>query len=143
MISKQVSYTDYNGNERKETYYFHLTKAELSEMALSTEGGLETMIKRIIETENVQEIVRMFKEILIKSYGEKSVDGKSFFKMDENGNPLSRKFVQTEAYSQLFMELSQDPKVASEFIKGVLPADLASQVPDDPEQLVLTMGVTK
>lgn len=40
MLEKVITYTDYDGNERKEKFYFNLTKAELTEMELSMREGL-------------------------------------------------------------------------------------------------------
>lgn len=120
MIKENVTYTDFNGNKRDEDLYFHLSKAELTEMELSTEGGFSTMIERIIKTDNVPEIIKVFKDILLKSYGEKSQDGKRFIKSKE----LSTAFSQTEAYSVLFMKLIMDVEAMTKFINGLIPADL-------------------
>ena len=120
MVKKTITYTDYNGNERVEDFYFNLTEAEAAEMELSVEGGLSAMIERIAKTKNVPEVVKMFKSLLLKTYGEKSADGRRFIKSEE----LSTAFSQTEAYSQLFMELGSDPDKASEFINAIMPASL-------------------
>lgn len=138
MISKTIKYNDYNGNEREETFYFHLNKAELIEMQVEFEGGFQTYITKIIEAQNEKEILAVFKELLLKSYGEKSADGKRFMKIDEKGNPLYIAFSQTEAYSKLFVELASNTKSAIEFVKGVIPSDLdisSVEVPEDLEGL--------
>ena len=124
MLKKTIKYTDYNGVEQNEEFLFNLTKAELMEMELTTEGGLQEMIKRIIQAKDVPTIVKTFKEIILKSYGEKSADGKRFIKVNDAGVPLSRAFSQTEAYSNLFMELASDDKAASDFVIGIMPADI-------------------
>ncbi len=129
MLKKKIKYTDYNGNEREEEFLFNLTKAELMEMEMGTAGGLAEMIKKMVETQNVPEIIKMFKEIINKSYGEKSEDGKRFMKTDEKGNPLYIGFTQTEAYSNLFTELATDSKAAADFMNGIVPKDL--EVTDD------------
>ena len=126
MLTKTIKYTDYNGVEREETFLFNLSKAELMEMELGTTGGLSEIVKKIIDTEDIPSIIRIFKEIILKAYSEKSDDGKRFIKIDENGRPLSLEFSQTEAYSNLFMELSTDSKKAAEFINGIIPNDLKS-----------------
>lgn len=132
MITKKVKYIDYDGNEREEEFCFNLTKAELAEMELSTEGGLEKTIKSIVEAKDGPRIMKLFKDILLKSYGEKSLDGRRFAKVDEDGRPLSNKFVQTEAYSQIFMELVTDADAAAAFINGVIPSDLVAQAKATP-----------
>lgn len=120
MIKKTITYTDYNGVERKEDFYFNLTKAELMEMEMSTTGGLAEMIQRVVDTKDVPSIIRIFKELVLKAYGEKSADGKRFIKSKE----LSESFAQTEAYSILFMELATDADEATKFINGIVPKDM-------------------
>lgn len=128
MLKKPITYTDYNGMERTEYFYFNLTKAELAEMELSVDGGYAEMAQRIADTKNGPELIKIFKELILKAYGEKSLDGRQFMKVDEKGNPLSIGFSQTEAYSQLFMELATDANSASEFFMGIIPPDLSEQV---------------
>ena len=117
MLKKSITYVDYNDEERTEDFYFNLTSAELSEMELSTDGGLGEYIKKIVSAKDMPSIIKVFKNLLLKSYGEKSADGRRFIKSEE----LSTAFSQAEAYSQLFMELATDDKAASEFINGIVP----------------------
>ena len=124
MITKTIKYTDYNGVEREEKFLFNLTKAELMEMEMGTTGGLAEMIQKIIETQDAPSIIKIFKDLVLKAYGEKSADGKRFIKINDAGVPLSIGFSQTEAYSQLFMELAMDAEKAAEFVKGIIPGDI-------------------
>lgn len=124
MLKKTITYTDYNGVERKEDFYFNLSKAEVMEMELSTTGGLAEMIKRIVAAQDQPAIIKVFKDLILKAYGEKSPDGKRFIKSPE----LSDAFAQTEAYSQLFMELATNDDAAAKFINGIVPADMAQQI---------------
>lgn len=119
MFKKTIEYTDYNGDKRKEDYYFNLNKAELMELQLSQNGGLQGYLERIIKTKDSPQLVRMFKEIILMAYGEKSLDGKHFLKSDE----IKRNFECSEAYSELFMELATDSNSAAEFINALLPSD--------------------
>lgn len=128
MLQKSIKYVDYNGVEREETFLFNLTKAELMEMELGTTGGLTEMIQKIIQTKDQPSIIKIFKELILKAYGEKSADGKRFIKTDEHGNPLSRAFSETEAYSNLFMELSTDDKAAAAFVNGIIPEGLSKEL---------------
>lgn len=128
MLKKTITYTDYNGAERKEDFYFNLSKAEVMEMELSTTGGLAEMIKRIVAAQDQPAIIKVFKDLILKAYGEKSPDGKRFMKVDDNGKPLYIAFSQTEAYSQLFMELATNDEAAAKFINGIVPADMAQQI---------------
>ena len=117
MLKKTITYTDYNGVERKEDFYFNLTKAEIMEMEMSISGGLTEMINRIVAAQDAPAIVKIFKELVLKAYGVKSPDGKRFIKSDE----LATEFAQTEEYSQLFMELATDADAASAFVNGIVP----------------------
>lgn len=123
MLKKVIKYEDYNGVQREEAFYFNLTKAEIMEMELSTVGGLTGMITSIVEAKDTPAIIKTFKEIILKAYGEKSPDGKRFMKSEE----ISEAFAQTEAYSELFMELLTDSKAAADFVNGIVPADLAQE----------------
>lgn len=120
MLKKTMTYTDYNGNERTESFYFNLTKAEVMEMQMSTSGGLAEMIQRVIDAQDAPAIIDIFKKLVLKAYGEKSPDGKRFIKSEE----IATAFSQTEAYSQLFMELATDADAAAEFVNGITPNDL-------------------
>ena len=122
MLAKTIKYTDYNGVERKETHYFNYSKAEIAEMELSTAGGLSEMIKKITEAQDGPSIMKLFKDIILGSYGVKSPDGKQFIKSDE----LSKQFSQTEAYSELFMELVTNADAAAEFVNGIVPKNAAN-----------------
>lgn len=121
MLKETLKYTDYNGIERNEDFYFNLTKAEIMEMELSTAGGLTEMINKIVATQDAPAIIKVFKELILKAYGEKSPDGKRFIKSDE----ISAAFSQTEAYSDLFMRLATDTEYASKFVNGIVPKDLS------------------
>ena len=120
MLKKRIKYTDYDGNQREEDFYFNLTKAEIAELELSTEGGLEQLISKIIDAKDTSQIIKFFKKIILMSYGEESLDGKRFIKDEE----LTKEFTQTEAYSELFMELASDENAASNFINGIIPTEL-------------------
>lgn len=120
MLKKTITYTDYNGTERTEDFYFNLSKAEIMEMEMSTAGGLAEMIQKIVAAQDVSAIIKIFKDLILKSYGEKSADGKHFVKSEE----LSTAFSQTEAYSQLFMELATDAEAASKFVNGIIPGNV-------------------
>ena len=117
MIKKRITYTDFNGEERTEDFYFNLTKAELAEMENSVDGGFSAYLQKIKDAQNLPEL---FKDLILRSYGEKSADGRRFIKK-RNGENLSDIFESTEAYSVLFMELAQNADAAAEFVNGVVP----------------------
>ena len=137
MLKKTITYTDYNGVERREDFWFNLSKAELMEMELGVTGGLAEYMRRIVSAQDQPSLIKIFKDIILKSYGEKSADGKRFVKIDEHGTPLSLGFSQTEAYSILFMELSTDDEAAAAFINGIVPADVSKEIENiDPATLL-------
>ena len=117
MIKKTIQYVDFDGNKREEEFYFNLTEAEVVELELGMVGGLSETLRKIIASEDTPSIIKYFKEIILKSYGEKSPDGKRFVKSEE----LANAFSQTNAYSNLFMELAMDDKLGAEFVNGILP----------------------
>lgn len=120
MLKKTVTYVDYNGVERTEDFYFNLSKAEVTEMELSVEGGFSKMLEEIVKSKDNVRIMELFKQMVLKAYGEKSADGKRFVKSKE----LSEAFSQTEAYSEIFMELALDEKAAAAFVNGIMPQNL-------------------
>lgn len=121
MIKKTITYTDYNGIERTENFYFNLSKAEVMEMELSADGGMTAAIQKIIDAKDVPAIIRVFKDLVLKSYGVKSDDGRRFMKTKPDGSHYADDFKETEAYSQIFMELATDAETASAFINGIIP----------------------
>lgn len=121
MLKKTITYTDYNDVERTEDFYFNLSKAELMEMELGTTGGLAEMIQKIVAAQDAPAIIKVFKDLILKAYGEKTVDGKRFEK--KNGE-LAAAFSETEAFSQLYMELATDADAAAAFINGIMPNDV-------------------
>lgn len=124
MLKKTITYTDYNDVERTETFYFNISESELTEMQLSTEGGLAERLQKMIDSQDVPSVTKVFKDIILKAYGEKSADGKYFRKSEE----ISNAFVATEAYNKLYMELLQDPDKLAEFINGLLPKSIRDEV---------------
>ena len=119
MIKKTIKYTDYNGNEREDVCMFNLDEAELMEMELSTTGGLSSTIEKIVQEQDTAKIIAMFKDIVLKAYGQISDDGRRFIKNDT----IREEFQQSKAYSTLFMELATDAEAATKFIEGVIDVD--------------------
>jgi hypothetical protein len=126
MYKITEKYTDYDGNERTEDFYFNLTKAELTDMELTTEGGLSAMLNRIIAAKDTAKLISVFKDLILKSYGQKSGDGRRFIKSEE----LTKEFTEVPAYSQIYLRLATNDKAATEFVNNVIPKDLAQQAKD-------------
>lgn len=127
MLKERRTYKDYNGVERTEDFYFALSQSELIEMELTTAGSFTNQIESIINSKDVPTIVNTFKDLLLKSYGEKSADGKYFSKIDKDGKPLSIAFSQTPVYDEMYIELTTDAEKASRFVNGILPQALLDE----------------
>ena len=124
MLKKTIKYTDFNGVERTEDFYFNLNKTELMEMAISKDGGLDVVLARLMQKLEVREIFAIIKELILKAYGEKSDDGVVFMKSPD----ISHKFECTEAYNVLFMELVEDSDKALAFINALFPEDVRKKI---------------
>lgn len=123
MLKKTIKFTDYFGEERTQDFYFNLNKSELIEMNFTTTGGMQHMLEEIQNTRDNKRIYELFKTIILKAYGEKSPDGLRFMKSQE----LSEGFSQTEAYNELILEMFNDANAAANFMKAIIPADLAKE----------------
>ena len=124
MIKKSITFDDLDGNPITEDFYFNLSKAEIAEMELSQEGGMSAHLKKMIDANDGKSIIASFKEILTKSVGKRNPDGKRFDKSEE----IILDFVQSDAYSVLFMDLIGDSDSITTFIRGLIPADLAEKL---------------
>lgn len=133
MLKKTVKYTDFNDVERTEDFYFNLTKSELAEMEMSVTGGYTEWVRKILAANDVPTLANIFKDMVMRSYGIRSADGRSFMKLDEEGRPLNRKFMQTAAFSEIYMELATDTDAAIAFMNGIVPKELADEVKKHPE----------
>lgn len=136
MYKITETYVDYDGNKRTEDFYFHLTKAEIMEFDFLQQGGMEKMVEKIISTQDRKSLIEIFKTLVIGAYGEKSMDGRRFMKNDE----VKQSFIETEAYSQIFMRLATDAKSASEFINNIIPKDLQGELKKEQEKVVSITG---
>lgn len=132
MLKKAITYTDFNGEELTEDFYFNLTKAELIELEMAFEGGLSEGLKKIVASKDGNAIMQEFKRIILTSYGQRTDDGKRFVK----NQTLRDEFESTEAYSVLFVEIVTDPDKAADFVRGIMPQDLMARAQLTMEGLV-------
>lgn len=135
MYKITETYTDYDDNQRTEDFYFNYSQAELADMQFSVAGGLAGMIDKIIKTNDTPELVKLFRELIQKAYGEKSNDGRRFMKSPE----LTKEFTETEAYSQIYIRLATDSKAAQDFINNVIPKDMKDKMQQANQQNVIPM----
>jgi hypothetical protein len=145
VLKKTITYTDFNGDEVKEDFFFHLSKAELVELEMSHDGGLSAAMTRIVETDDRAAIISEFKKIILLSYGKKSMDGKRFIK----NATMREEFESSEAYSTLFMELVTITDSAIEFMNGIIPAGMAEEAAEtvtptvEPKQYMTVSQATE
>ncbi len=139
MYKITEKYVDYDGNEREEDFYFNLTEAELTEMELTTEGGLSAMLNRIIAAKDTAKLISVFKELILKSYGQKSPDGRRFIKNEE----LTKEFTEIPAYSQIYIRLATDDKAATKFVNNIIPKDLQNRIQGEKNNAVIPADFKK
>ena len=128
MVKKIIKYEDYNGDMREEEFCFNLKESEIQEWALSVNGGMDKLLMKMIQEHDNANLAKLFKELILKSYGERSLDGKYFRKTDENGMPLSKNFYETEAYSVLITEIMSSAENAAAFVNALIPKNLREKV---------------
>lgn len=133
MLKKSITFEDLEGNKLTEDFYFNFSKAELVELEMSEKGGLVGFLEEIVKTQDGQLIIDIFKKIILLAYGVRSEDGRRFIKSDE----LRNEFSQTDAYSELFMELATNAGAAATFMNGVIPAALAEEVKKEAEKVLV------
>lgn len=125
MLKKTIAYIDFDGNDRKEDFYFHMSQAEVIQwLVTSGDYTLDKVLERLATERNGKKIMEIFADLIYRSYGEKSLDGRRFDKSEE----VKRNFLETEAYSVLFTELVTDAKKAADFVRSIIPANLAADV---------------
>lgn len=128
MLKKPITYSSFDGEQTyTDIFYFNLTEAEIMKMEMAKNGGLEAAITEMIRTKNGADILATYEDLILRSYGIRSEDGKRFIKSKE----LSEEFSQTDAFSKLFMELVTDANAAAAFINGIIPPEVASKIDQD------------
>lgn len=127
MLKKTIEFNDWNDVPHKEDFYFNLTRTEILNMQLETNGGLDALLERMIQTQDQAQLIVFFQDLIKRSYGVKSVDGRKFVKNDE----VFEDFKSTPAYDVLYMELATDSKKAAAFINGLMPREIMSQISAD------------
>lgn len=135
MIKKTITYKDLDDNDVTETFEFHLSRAEMAEMALAKEGkagGFDVWVRTLINSQDGEVLTQTFKQILLSTVGKRSDDNRRFVKNDE----IRNNFLHSDAYSMLFMELMTDAEKVSEFINGVVPTNMRDETQKNIQQAV-------
>lgn len=123
MLAQEITYEDFNGHMVTETFYFNLTKAEMLRLQVSVDGGMQQLLQKIVDSQDVKSLIHEFEKLVLAAYGIKSEDGKKFIKNDE----LREDFKQTAAYDAIFTKIATDEKFAAAFVVGTFPKDLDLQ----------------
>ena len=131
MLKETIKYVDFNDLEREEDYYFNLTRTELIRMEMSKNGSLTGLLTKITKANDMPDIFEAMESLILKAYGEKSIDGRFFNKSEE----ISNNFMNSPAYDKLFEKLTTDANYAYKFLMGILPKDLAEEARKNPEVL--------
>ena len=134
MLKETITYIDFNDTERTEDFYFNLTRTELIRMEMSKNGSLTGLLTKITKANDMPDIFEAIEMLILKAYGEKSIDGRYFNKSEE----ISKNFMNSPAYDKLFEKLTTDATYAYKFLMGLLPKDLAEEAKKNPEVLKLT-----
>lgn len=124
MLKKTLTYTDFDEVERTEDFYFNLTKPEIVLLDAELEGGLEGSFAKAAGSGDLKKMIDIFRLLLLRSYGQKSADGKRFLKSEE----ISKDFECSAAYPEFFMELAGKENTLTEFILGIVPKDVREQM---------------
>ena len=124
MLAKAIKYTDYNNEEREETFYFNLTRVEILEMEIGKEGGLQNYINTIIAAKDTVKIYECFKAVLLKAYGRKSEDGRRF----EKSKDISKSFEECPAFDELIMGFIENADSAADFFNALVPKEKNSKL---------------
>lgn len=124
MYKKIIEYEDYNGNKRKEPFYFNLEESDIIRYNFSHDGGYQNYLSRLLATNKAEEAFELFEKFIADSYGVKSDDGKTFVKNEK----VLNEFKQSRAYSNLLMELVTVPGASDKFFEGIMPAAMLAQL---------------
>lgn len=124
MLKKTITYTDYDGMERTEDFWFNLSKTELTKLDAELPGGVLGVLRKIIDKKDRKALVDFIETLILRSYGEKTLDGKRFVKTPE----MAEEFMQTPAYDELFMSILSDTDSQTSFINGIIPQSMAKEI---------------
>lgn len=124
MLKKTITYTDYDGMARTEDFWFNLSKTELTKLDAELPGGVLGVLRKIIDKKDRKALVDFIETLILRSYGEKTLDGKRFVKTID----MAEEFMQTPAYDELFMSILSDTDSQTSFINGVIPQSMAKEI---------------
>lgn len=132
MLKKTITYVDYDGRERTEDFWFNLSKTELTKLDAELPGGVLGVLRKIIDKQDRKALVDFIETLILRSYGEKTPDGKRFVKTID----MAEEFMQTPAYDVLFMSILSDTDSQTSFINGVIPQSMVKEIEQTDKQQV-------
>ena len=133
MLKKTITYDDFNGEKKTRDFYFHMNQVEFAKLNGEIPGGLEKHIQEIVEDKDDDAMLRMIDLLVSRSYGKFDEDDE-FTKIDRNGRPLYEKFVNTDAYDKLIIELVSGEQNIVNFLKAILPKDLQNKLEEKEKE---------
>lgn len=133
MFKKTIKYTDFNGTERSENFYFHMSLPEMARLEAKCGGKtVPGYVKQLVADQDVEEIIRFIEEIVLTSYGKKSDDGKQFLK----SKVVREEFEYSQAYAELFEELFTVDGAAEKFAYGISTQTKAFKKPEEDTTVI-------
>lgn len=139
MFSREFEYTGYDGQPKKDKYWFNLTEAELYEIDLSSIRGFTGEMTKLLKEERTKEIVDSFKGIILGAVGSVSADGRKFIKNEE----IKEDFYRSKAYSQLFVELVSSGEKLAEFLRAAIPDEIRQKMEEKENENAKAEGTEK
>ena len=133
MLKQTITYIGFDGKEKTRDFYFNLTKGEITEIHLSLPGGLDGFLQRMNDDPSVEDVVEVFKKIILKAYGKRTASN-GFIKSKE----ISEEFAATDAYSELFLKFfDNEEDFVNKFLEGAIvapPGTLQKIIADSKEE---------
>lgn len=134
MLKKTITYENFNGEKKTKDFYFHMNQVEFAKLNGEIPGGLEKHIQDIVDDKDDDAMLRMIDLLVSRSYGKFDEDDE-FTKIDRNGRPLYEKFVNTDAYDKLIIELVSGEQNIVNFLKMILPTDLRTKLDEKEKEI--------
>lgn len=126
MRKETIKYSDFDGTNREEIFYFNLTRAECVALHMQTTGGLPAVLEKIVKANDIGTIYATFEDLLGRSYGVKSDDGRRLMKGKDG--ELFLAFKETNAYDELMCKLISIPGYSADFFSEVIPAEALEEL---------------
>lgn len=137
MITKTVTYEDFDGAQQTETLWFNISKSKWIETELngvdlpdgthvdSYSAYLKSFVNGDGSITDVKGMMGAIKDLIGRAYGVRK--GSKFEQTPE----IAADFLDSQAYDQFFWDLVTDPKSASAFIEGLVPKEILAQAQAD------------